>query len=315
MMRFTKPSLTLEKQLDRLIDRGLDVPDRERALRYLSFIGYYRLSGYMLRFQAGGKGTARHNFVVGVSFEQVLNDYVFDRHLRLLTMDALERIEVAVKAVTFNHLAEQFGPHWYLDPSVFRSRDAHSRFVDEVREATGSSQGANSQRRTPFLNHYFSKYNDPPLPPSWMVAEVLSLGAASRAYRDLKHKNVQKAIMSRFGAPNVNVLRSWLHSLTYCRNLCAHHSRMWNRAFTIQMEAKNEWKPHLGREGTRKFYGVAVLTTHLLGIVSPGSNWPGRLRTLLLTDYPEIPKEEMGFPERWDEDEFWVHAFEAQQDE
>ncbi len=139
MMRFTKPSLTLEKQLDRLIDRGLAVPDRERALRYLSFIGYYRLSGYMLRFQAGGQGTARHNFVVGVSFEQVLSDYVFDRHLRLLTMDALERIEVAVKAVTFNLLAEKFGPHWYLDPSVFRSRDARSRFVDEVREATGSS--------------------------------------------------------------------------------------------------------------------------------------------------------------------------------
>jgi abortive infection bacteriophage resistance protein len=315
MMRFTKPSLTLERQLDLLIDRGLIVSDRERALRYLSFIGYYRLSGYMLRFQVGGNEQDQHSFIGKVTFDEIIDDYVFDRHLRLLTMDALERIEVAVKAVTFNHLAEQFGPHWYLNPSVFRNRGAHSRFVDEVHEATGSFRDANSQRRTPFLNHYFQKYNSPPLPPSWMISEVLSLGTVSRAYRDLKHKNVQKAIMSKFGAPRIDVFESWLHSLTYCRNLCAHHSRLWNRAFTIQMKAKNVWKPHLGLDGTRKFYGMAVLITHLLGIVSPGSNWPGRLRTLLLHDYPEIPKGEMGFPERWDEDEFWVHAFEAQQDE
>jgi abortive infection bacteriophage resistance protein len=103
-MRFTKPSLTLEKQLEQLVARGLLVADRERALRYLSFIGYYRLSGYMLRFQAGGNGQDRHSFIGKVTFDEILDDYVFDRHLRLLTMDALERIEVAVKAATFNQL-------------------------------------------------------------------------------------------------------------------------------------------------------------------------------------------------------------------
>ncbi len=176
-MRFAKPSLTLDQQLDLLNHRGLVVPDRERARRYLGFIGYYRLSGYMLRFQSGGRGDRRHNFSDGVTFDDVLDDYVFDRRLRLLTMDALERIEVAVKAVIFNELAEQFGSHWYMDASVFRSRMAHRRFVDEVREATGAAHSASSHRRTPFLNHYFGKYDSPPLPPGagWSHTPVQDL--------------------------------------------------------------------------------------------------------------------------------------------
>ena len=125
---------------------------------------------------------------------------------------------------------------------------------------------------------------------------------------------MKKAIMSGFGAPNIRVFESWLHALTYCRNLCAHHSRLWNRSFTIRMKAIKAWKPLLGDDGTRKFHGVAVLTTHLLGIVSPGSNWSGKLHTLF-DEYPGVHVAEMGFPEGWEQEPFWRDAFAAEKDE
>ena len=31
------------------------------------------------------------------------------------------------------------------------------------------------------------------------------------------------------------VLVSWLHTFTYVRNICAHHSRVWNRELAIAM--------------------------------------------------------------------------------
>lgn len=44
----TKPFKTIDEQLDLLIDRGLIVTDRDKALNVLSRINYYRLSAYSL---------------------------------------------------------------------------------------------------------------------------------------------------------------------------------------------------------------------------------------------------------------------------
>ena len=80
--------MPLDALVDRLADRGLIIPDRGRALRYLRHIGYYRLSPYTIPFQQGG---TEHLLRDGTSFDDVLDLYVFDRALRLLVMDALER--------------------------------------------------------------------------------------------------------------------------------------------------------------------------------------------------------------------------------
>jgi len=88
-VRFDKPAFTFEDQLDRLIERGMVVDDRAQALRYLEHLNYYRIGAYWLPFEAD-HGT--HQFRDGTRFEDVLNLYVFDRALRLLVMDAIERV-------------------------------------------------------------------------------------------------------------------------------------------------------------------------------------------------------------------------------
>jgi abortive infection bacteriophage resistance protein len=128
LVPFNKPPLNLPDQFGRLISRGLNVPDRATVAHYLSHIGYYRLSGYALSFQVGGTGPDRHDFKPGVTFDAILDRYVFDRKLRLLVMDAIERIEISVRAALSNVIAPRHGAHWYMSKAprpVVRPRALH----------------------------------------------------------------------------------------------------------------------------------------------------------------------------------------------
>lgn len=83
-----------------------------------------------------------------------------------------------------------------------------------------------------FIKHYYHKYGEPELPRSWMVSETLTFGTVSQAFKNLTHQN-QKPIAKALGLDGT-VLGSWLHALSYVRNLAAHHQRLWNRAYTIK---------------------------------------------------------------------------------
>jgi len=116
MTEYTKLALTTDQHIVQWQQRGLQVSDTERARRYLNVISYYRLSAYTLPFQIGNPD---HHFKKDTQFDQVLDLYVFDRELRLLVIDAIERIEVAIRCQLGNYMALQYGPHWYLDESHF----------------------------------------------------------------------------------------------------------------------------------------------------------------------------------------------------
>ena len=77
-MHYDKPALTFEEQLELLRQRGLEVADPERAIRWLRHVSYYRLSAYCLPFKEG------EAFRPGTDFDDVAGLYIFDRKLRLL---------------------------------------------------------------------------------------------------------------------------------------------------------------------------------------------------------------------------------------
>jgi len=93
---YDKPALNENDLIERYIERGLIITDRNRAARYLRHIGYYRLSPYTIPFQAD---RTTHSFRPDTTFDDIFSIHVFDRQLRLLTMDALERVEVAVRSL------------------------------------------------------------------------------------------------------------------------------------------------------------------------------------------------------------------------
>lgn len=290
---FNKPTLSVDDQLELLIGRGLAVADRATAKHHLEHIGYYRLSGYTLPFQKGGHSADRHDFKPNSTFEAVLDRYIFDRRLRLLVMDAVERIEIAVRASLSNSIALRHGPHWYMDPRFFRPDFGHARFIADIKNEIGFEE-ARKGKRDVFIQHYYDAYNEPELPPCWMVFECISFGPISILFKNLAHPEYLD-VCNRFSL-NHDILRSWLHSISYVRNLCAHHRRLWNRIFTITPKAAKKYRDDL--TPNTRVYAQLVVMQVLLGVISPGNHWAESLKELL-QKHPQIPLRSMGFPNGW----------------
>lgn len=305
-MKFQKPPLTLPQQLQKWQTRGLQVGDPTKALHYLCFIGYYRLSAYALPFQQTQNLPFNPDkpFKAGTTFENILDLYVFDRELRLLVMDAIERIEVAIRSCIVNEMSLLHGSHWFMDPVFFATRFRHNKLIDKIEselDITGVNLRPQSLHHERFINHYYQKYTDPYLPPCWMIAETLSLGTWSSIYANLRQSAERKAIAAHFQVDEY-ILKSWLHSLTYLRNLCAHHARLWNRQFVIKPVVARKHSPFV--TANDRFYAMAVVLHELLRIIAPGTTWHTRLASLLNAS-PIVNPSAMGFPNRWTEAPFW----------
>lgn len=292
---FNKPPTTYAQQLALLMQRGMCVDDADRAAFYLQHLNYYRLGAYWLPFEADH---GSHRFVAGTSFDDVLNLYIFDRELRLLLLDAIERFEVSVRSLWAYHLAHEHGPHAHLDPVLAlkapRWRANLDRLTDEVDRSDET-----------FIRHLTRTYRED-LPPVWAVCEVMSLGLLSRWYNNLKPMATRRAIASVY-LTDQRVLESWLHHLTFIRNLCAHHSRLWNREFTITPELPRTKPANLASEcvaGSRKLYNTLLILLHLMDVIAPAHHWRARLVTLIETHKP--PVAAMGFPADWIERDPWT---------
>ncbi|GAB3570291.1 Abi family protein [Arthrobacter alkaliphilus] len=330
-MRYEKPALSLVQQLEQLRSRGLLIPDESKALRYLARIGYYRLSPYMIPHQLPG---GAHRFRSGADFDGVLQLYIFDRRLRLLIMDALERFEVALRATLSNHMSlKGAGPFWYLDPSHFQRQADHDRLLEDLTKARDDEKDRlerdlqrlqehpprNLQRATEdakkqsFMRHYLSASDEPSLPPSWMMIEMLSFGDLMYLYRNIADREDRKEIARQLGITD-ELLSSWLGTFQYTRNLCAHHGRVWNRQFgvapRIPRSAGVAWLADTeifrgkGTYRRSRVFPVLVALQTVLGTISPGSGWASRLRDLL-AEFDSVPLNPMGFPPDWHSDEFW----------
>jgi abortive infection bacteriophage resistance protein len=284
-MKYTKPALPYADQQRRLIDRGLVVANPQELNHWLRHVSYYRLSAYALPF----KDAAKH-FLPGTTFEQIANLYRFDGHLRMAIMDAIERVEVAVRSAFANSMAYRYGPFGYTDPGNFAPRFNHADFMDDL------AKEENRSRET-FVSHFRRKYTTEKHLPVWMAIELISFGRLSKVYKDLS-PDIRRDIAKSLGTTDA-VAASWLHTLTYVRNLCAHHSRLWNRVLGVQPKLPNPavWWPYAIPDNQR-LYCVMVILRHILKNVSPNCGWQGRL-IRLFDDYPQIPLASMGMPDDW----------------
>lgn len=288
---FEKPPLSIGAQIERLASRGIIIRDKDTALHYLTYISYYRFCGYAIEFEdevIDGEKRYRN----GTTFEQILDCYIFDRKLRLLIINAIERIEVAVRTVIVNELGLKYqDAHWYLNKSLFISKFKHDNLIQSIKKQT----------KERFIEHYYNKYSTPALPAVWMVGEVLSLGSWSMIFAHLKNREDQKIICNHFGI-SYKVMESWLHSLTYLRNLCAHHSKLWSRNFTLKPMIATGYVKQL--MVVNRFSSQAAVLKIFLDVISPGSGWAEQLRKLV-NEHPLIDIGHMGFHRTWTDDPFW----------
>lgn len=307
-MQYTKPALSIQAQAVQLQQRGLITGDTARLERYLKHIGYYRLSAYCLIYEippAAGQARA-HQFQPNTSFEQVLALYVFDRKLRLLVMEAIERCEVSVRTGWAHAMAMRYGAHAHMDSALFKDPWQHMQDLAKIAKDTKDS-------RETFVEHYRNNYTSPLLPPIWAVVETMSLGSLSRWFASSKSTDAKKEVAQSLGMPNIEVLEQVLHALTPVRNACAHHSRLWNRRFPIQLPAIKKYKasliaPNSPHHQAHYIYNYLAILALLMKQINPSSTWAGRVSHLITSELPQPLHPAMGFPSDWATRPAWKAA-------
>jgi len=293
-MIYDKQPLAIDEQVVRLSSRGLEITDTNRASHTLERISYYRLSAYWYPVK-----NTDSSFSAGANFDVALQLYEFDRHLRLLVMDAIERVEISLRTSITYTLSHTYGAFAHTDSANFRRHFRHDRWIEKVEH---DSQYAQED----FVSHYRNTYDGFPTLPIWMATEVISLGALSRLYEGMLHGD-QLKISSDYHIQPV-VLRAWLRTLTYIRNVCAHHARLWNRQLAVAPELPRhdeQWQAPITPTNQRLF-AVLLILRQMMAHHHQGVHWQQRVSELLeliaAKDYWRIA---MGLPEDWQNHPLW----------
>lgn len=300
-MKYSKVPLNCEEQIQLLKNRGLVIDNEERAAKYLGTVGYYRLTGYMYHLQSRDEN---HKFLVETNFNDILNLYQFDKKLRAIIMEYMERIEVAVKAKLTNHYSLSHGFFWYTDESLYVDKEIYANLINEIAEKFVDPQEH-------YLRAFKFKYEDT-MPPSNMALETLTLGKTARLFKALANSAEKQEIAKEFNIVS-STLTSWLVYLTNVRNLCAHHSRLWNKRVTADrpfIPTRKEYKFHgvLTDDFNTSMYGIVSIINRLLRSFNPENKFTQRVEILI--EEHKIDTSLMGFPANWKEGAPWYNEIE-----
>lgn len=293
---FSKSYISPAELVQLLQSRGLLIENVAKARDYLQYIGYYRLSAYMYPFLQIPKNL--HRYKPDASFRKVMMLYRFDKQLRLLMFNEIEKIEVAVRSAIINVGCEITGnPFWMTDSQNFVNQAKHIQTMrlidDELRRS-----------REDFIGHFQQTYSDS-YPPAWMLSEILPFGVMTNIYSNIRNMRIKKKVAQKFGL-QVAPFESWLTIVTLTRNSCCHHARVWNKQNTIRSMMPNRmsypWIT-LPTDMLRIYFNLCIIK-YFLNIIFPQNDMAEKVKSLLIA-FPDVDFVAMGFPRGWETEPLW----------
>jgi len=303
---YKKKPLSIDQQITKLTSRGLIFDNKDLAANYLSNISYYRLRAYTYPFQENEEGHDHCFLRNDIHFNDIIDLYCFDRRLRGLIFNAVEKIEVAIRTkIVYEYSLYTNDSHWFMNKAIYFEPSTSQNILNNIREEIDRSN-------EDFIKHYKDKYDCPDFPPSWMTLEVLSFGTLSQLFARLDSKSEpSKNIAKAFGLPNSEILENWMHSISILRNSCAHHSRIWNRRFPVKVKLSyNTKNPFMDRETIKKIRDNKLFASlscikYLLDIISPNSDFKKNLLEIMQDGGKLLRTKDMGFPDNWKYLDVW----------
>ena len=311
---YTGQHLSFADQVQLLKGRGLVVTDEQRAARHLERIGYYRLKSYWFPFrvsapvvQPNGRtiNVPGQSFRTGTKFEYGVELYVFDKKLRLLMLDAIERVEVALRV----DLAHTLGQR---DPWAHRKRALLDHVVTRGDHQSWLSRADRDEKRSrlDWVREYRRTY--PGRLPIFMAVETWDFGTLTMLFQ-MSHQQDRSTISAKYGVPSSAMFASWLRTLNGVRNVCAHHGRLWNHPLVNQpMVPRPHEVPdvaHLANytSSQTRLYAAAAVCQQLMQTISPSSTWKDRLKTHWgeFPSFPTLSSGQAGFMPGWRNENLW----------
>lgn len=295
-----KPAFTIAQQIQQLKSRGMLFKDENSATHFLSTISYYRLKGYWWDMQSD---VVQHTFHPNTYFDTVIERYNFDRHLKLILFDAIERIEIALRTKMIYHMSLTYGGLWYLDPSLFINAQYHNSSLRIINKEFSRSSEI-------FIRDHKNRHPNTNAE-SWKILEVVSMGTLSKFYKNINHQLPEKTnIAKEMGLHMHNELSSWLEAIVYVRNIIAHHSRLWSRSMVTRpidniTNPMNDWLdiPLTDVQKKKPFLIISTLV-YLSNNVTPGHHIKDKILELF-NDNPNLPIYKLGFLNNWEQQPLW----------
>ena len=280
-----QPPMTIDEQVENLKSIGLIVDDEEYAKKILNDISYFRLvKAYSLNLKPKNGCYDKQT-----TFKEIVDLYLFNANFRQIIFLEIEKVEINVRCRVANFFAEQYGVLGYLQAENFADENYHAQFLKDINEEIGRNSKA------PFVRNFRENYEGGNLP-IYALVEVFSFGTLSKFYKNMLNKD-KKAIAKSFGV-GYTYFESWLESISYVRNICAHYGRIYN--------AKLSKTPILYKEytqvgiGNNRIYGVLLCLKHLLKNDVHWNLFVDKIE-LLFDKYQYVKISTMGFPENWRE--------------
>lgn len=278
-----QPPMTIDEQVENLKSIGLIVEDEEYAKKILNDISYFRLvKAYSLNLKP--KNGHYNN---KTTFKELVDLYLFNANFRQIIFPEIEQIEINVRCRLANYFAEQYGVLGYLDAKNFADEEYHKEFLSDIEEEIRRNSKA------PFVRNFRENYEGGNLP-IYALVEVFSFGTLSKFYKNMHNKD-KKAVAKTFGV-GYTYIESWLESISYVRNICAHYGRLYN--------AKMSKTPMLYKEytqagiGNNRIYGVLLCMKHLLKNDIHWNLFVDKIE-MLFDKYESVQINTMGFLENW----------------
>lgn len=298
---YQKIATTVEQQVAQLNERGLLIEDEKQAIHYLSHISYYRLAGYWWPMQSD---KINHVFKPNSRFSDVISLYNFDRELRLLLFDTIEKIEISLRTKLIYHLSHEFDAWWFQNTSIFINTKELVKTLASLEEEVERSKDI-------FIKDHNRKHKDDlRFPPAWKTLELTSFGTLSKLYGNLKATVKSKdTIADEYKTVNHTYLPSWLQSIAQIRNYCAHHSRLWNRNLPgrpkLLPNPPMPWIHDVPKENEMPMLYIHLCTMkYMLNIIHPENLFQQRIVNLL-HKYPNVDHAALGLKNEWQKEPLW----------
>ena len=292
---YSKSPLSSLEIIQTLKSRGLLIADEEKALHILSHISYFRLKSYLLPLiQDKTTGT----FKKDATLEDAYKLYKFDSALRKLICAEMEKIEVSLRTVVSQELSHTHSPYWFSEATLFSNKEKHSKILSGI---SSELHRSDDDQILEFKKKYSNDF-----PPSWMTMEVSSFGTLSLLFKHLNGGRTKRNVANYYGIADT-ILESWIHSFVYVRNICAHHSRLWNKTLRVTggFPKKTSHTFIKTRVPNDKVYYILCAIRYMLLTINPNSTFTIRL-IKLLEDYPTVDIRAMGFPIDWKNELLWL---------
>jgi len=278
-----QPALSIEDQIENLKTLGLIISDEDQAKVLLNDISYFRLvKGYSHSFKP-----KNGNYNKDVSFDDIVELYLFDSNFRHLIFPLIEKVEVNLRCRVANYFSEKYGIFGYKDVNNFTYPDYHRELYYDIEDELIRN------RKSPFVKNFIANYDVEDLP-FYALTELFSFSSLSKFYKNMLNPD-KKSIAASYKI-GYTYLESWFESLSYVRNVCAHYGRLYYSHFSkTPILYKQYYEMGIGNN---RLFASLICLKHLI----PGDkHWNEFIDAIesLFIKYPKAEPDKIGFIDSW----------------